>query len=138
MTKFRLSSLFHLSSKSTSSDDKERKKTKDASQVRHNQTTGTGEPGTLLGHGTSRIKQLADKIADDTAKLDKYMSDNNLPFPGFGVDEPADFPKLPPEIQRRRMEVLTASAELSRLVNGPKQTVRWMAWGMLTRWSCRS
>ncbi|KAK7426527.1 Alpha-1,3-mannosyltransferase cmt1 [Neonectria magnoliae] len=80
---------------------------------------------------TSRMVELARKITRETEKLDKYMKDNGLPNPGFDVDAPGDFPKLPADIQQSRQEVVYATMELGSLVRGPREHVRWGVWGYL-------
>ncbi|KAF7559362.1 hypothetical protein G7046_g4802 [Stylonectria norvegica] len=80
---------------------------------------------------TSHMIQLARKITEETEKLDKYLKDNGLPDPGFGPDAPGDFPRLPPDVQQSRQEILFASKELETLVRGPRETVRWGVWGYL-------
>lgn len=76
---------------------------------------------------------LARKITQETEKLDKYLKDNGLPDPGFTVDAPGDFPKLPDDIQRSRQEIVYATKELSALVRGPRESVRWGVWGVSLR-----
>ncbi|KAF7544910.1 hypothetical protein G7Z17_g9595 [Cylindrodendrum hubeiense] len=80
---------------------------------------------------TSHMIDLAKKITQETEKLDKYLKDNDLPNPGFDVDAPGDFPKLPADIQRSRQEVVYATRELNALVRGPREHVRWGVWSFL-------
>ncbi|KAJ4386795.1 Alpha-1,3-mannosyltransferase cmt1 [Gnomoniopsis smithogilvyi] len=68
---------------------------------------------------------LAEKISRETAKLEKYMKDNNLPMPTFGVDAADDFPRLPNEIQKSRLEIIHATKLLRDLTVGPREGVRW-------------
>lgn len=68
---------------------------------------------------------LADKISRETAKLEKYLRDNNLPMPGFGVDAVDDFPRLPDEYQKSRLEIIHATKQLRDLTVGPREGVRW-------------
>ncbi|KAH7175528.1 putative O-methyltransferase [Dactylonectria macrodidyma] len=80
---------------------------------------------------TSHMIDLAKKITEETEKLDKYLKDNGLPNPGFDVDAPGDFPKLPADVQQSRQEIVYATKELNALVRGPRETVRWGVWSFL-------
>lgn len=148
MARFRFLSLLHSSAKSTASAEKERKQNNRRSFsafssvpiLRHKEATsrpsainGTAKPSTVPEESDtpSRMTELSKKIATETAKLESYMKEHELEMPGLGVDAPADFPKLPEDIQRSRMEIVHASSELERLVQGPKQTMRWMVWDFL-------
>ena len=71
---------------------------------------------------------LAQKIAKETDKLEAYMKENNLPMPSFDVDAPADFPKLPEEIQKSRQEIIYSTKELGMLAHGPRECLRWGVW----------
>lgn len=81
-------------------------------------------PGTDDDNATS-MTALADKISRETAKLEKYLADNGLPSPGFGVDAADDFPRLPEEMQRSRLEIIHATKQLRDLAVGPREGVRW-------------
>jgi hypothetical protein len=74
---------------------------------------------------------LARSITAETEKLEAYMKANNLPMPSFDVDAPADFPRLPEDIQRSRQEIIYATKELGRLAHGPRESVRWGVWEFL-------
>jgi hypothetical protein len=76
----------------------------------------------------SRLVELARKISAEAEKLETYLRNNSLPEPGFGVDAPDDFPKLPGDVQRSRQEIIYATKELESLVRGPRETVRWGVW----------
>lgn len=93
--------------------------------------SATSAPGnaTFDSH-TSAMIQLANKITQETEKLDKYIKENNLPEPGFGADAPTDFPKLPDDIQKSRQEIVYATKELGQLVRGPREQVRWGVWNV--------
>lgn len=78
----------------------------------------------------SHIVALAKKISAETAKLEKYLKDNGLPDPGFDIDAPGDFPKLPEDIQKSRQEIVYATRELNDLVRGPRESVRWTVWNV--------
>ncbi|KAK2030299.1 O-methyltransferase [Colletotrichum zoysiae] len=76
----------------------------------------------------SRLTQLAKKIASETEKLERYMMENNLPMPTLDPSGPGDFPKLPDDIQKSRMEIIYATRELEALAHGPREDVRWKTW----------
>jgi hypothetical protein len=85
-----------------------------------------------LTKGPARAKvnmvELAQIITRETEKLDKYLKESGSEQPGFDVDSPANFPKLPAEIKKAREEVMRATKELGDLVTGPTESVRWIAW----------
>lgn len=78
----------------------------------------------------AHIVALAKKISAETEKLEKYMKENGIPDPGFGVDAPGDFPKLPEDMQKSRQEIVYATRELGDLVRGPRESVRWTVWNV--------
>ncbi|TVY26927.1 O-methyltransferase [Lachnellula hyalina] len=78
---------------------------------------------------TNSLVQLAAVITRETEKLDRYIRESGAPAPSFDIDGPLDFPKLPDEIKAAREEVVRATKELGDLVTGPKEGVRWLAWG---------
>lgn len=72
--------------------------------------------------------ELSAIISRETAVIDKYLTENNLPQPGFNCDSPLNYPKLPDEIQKARETVISASKALADLATGPTESVRWLAW----------
>lgn len=82
----------------------------------------------VSAEGKVNMVELAQIITRETGKLDKYLKDNGSDQPGFDVDSPANFPKLPAEIKKAREEIVRATKELGDLVTGPTESVRWMAW----------
>ncbi|KAK3310860.1 S-adenosyl-L-methionine-dependent methyltransferase [Chaetomium strumarium] len=141
MGKLRLSSFFH--SNSPSSADAETKKQNRRSfsalsaSLRHKDAEENGaaaqasKPETASQQSTSRMVALARSITAETEKLEAYMKANDLPMPSFDVDAPADFPRLPEDIQRSRQEIIYATKELGRLAHGPRESVRWGVWEFL-------
>jgi len=77
---------------------------------------------------TSTLIELAATITRETEKLDKYMRDNGLPPVSFDISSPPNFPKLSDEAKRSRDIVMQATKDLSELVTGPTESVRWMSW----------
>ncbi|KAI3398080.1 hypothetical protein diail_9833 [Diaporthe ilicicola] len=80
---------------------------------------------------TANMVALSRKIAKETEKLETYVKENGLVMPSFGVDSADDFPKLPEEIQRSRLEIIHATKELRDLAVGPRESVRWGVWEFL-------
>lgn len=80
----------------------------------------------------SRMVVLAEKIRTETEKLQTYLRLNGLPDPSFGIDAPTDFPGLPENMQTTRQEIVCATQELSNLVRGPRESVRWGVWSVCT------
>lgn len=77
---------------------------------------------------TSNLVELAAIITRETAKIDTYLKESGSPVPSFNVNAPLDFPALPEDIKKARLEVVRATKELGDLVTGPRESVRWMAW----------
>lgn len=96
----------------------------------HHQVNGVNGKSLKPDTDTSSLIQLAKKITEETEKLDKYLKANGLPNPGFSVDARGDLSELPDHLQRSRQEILVATKELSALVRGPRESVRWGAWGV--------
>lgn len=91
------------------------------------------QPTNTMSNSSSNetsMTALAETISRETAKLEKYLKDNGLPMPAFGVDAADDFPKLPDEMQKSRLEVIHATKQLRDLTIGPKEGVRWGVWGV--------
>lgn len=80
---------------------------------------------------TTNMIALSQKIAKETEKLEAYMKENGLAMPSFDVDAADDFPKLPEDIQRSRLEIIHATKELRDLAVGPRESVRWGVWEFL-------
>jgi hypothetical protein len=74
------------------------------------------------------LTELATLIVQETARLEQHLKDKNLSQPGFEVDSPSNFPRLPEEIQRSREIVTSASKALADLTTGPQESMRWLPW----------
>lgn len=83
------------------------------------------EEGEEVSSTTMSMTALADKISKETAKLETYLKENGLPMPDFGVDAADDFPRLPDEMQKSRLEIIHATKLLRDLAVGPREGVRW-------------
>lgn len=71
----------------------------------------------------SRIVELANRIASNTAKVDGYLLSHNLPTPSFDVDGPRDnlIPKNELSIEASRAAIIDDTLELRRLILGPRE-----------------
>ncbi|KAL7808236.1 chlorophenol O-methyltransferase [Trichoderma gracile] len=79
----------------------------------------------------SRMVVLAETIRVETQKLQAYLESNGIVQPDISVDAPDDFPPLPEVIQKSRQKILLASRELTDIVRGPRETVRYAVWSYL-------
>lgn len=72
---------------------------------------------------TSRIVELSNRIAANTAKLDEYLVSYNLPTPSFDEDGPQDtlVPKDELETEAARVAIIDDTQELRRLALGPRE-----------------
>lgn len=93
-------------------------------------TKVTDTPNGCLQTEGSRLIELTSQIVAGSDKLQSHIQENRLPQPGFDVHCPDDFPRLPPEIQQSRQEIMYACKELMDLVRGPKECVRWGVWSV--------
>jgi hypothetical protein len=91
-----------------------------------NNTNGHVE--NLPGDNTSLLVKLSQIIARETEKVDTYFRENSIPSPSFEADGLSEHPALPDEIQKARLAVIKAAADLKDLMVGPKESLRWMAW----------
>ncbi len=72
---------------------------------------------------SSRIVELANRIANNTAKVNDYLLSHDLPTPSFDVAGPLDtlIPKHELDIESARVAVIDDTLELRRLVLGPRE-----------------
>jgi hypothetical protein len=69
---------------------------------------------------TSRIIQLAQSIASNTAFIDGYIRENNLPQPSFEADGPSAFLEdATAETKKAKNNTIEALIELKQLLEGP-------------------
>ncbi|PKK44712.1 hypothetical protein CI102_11993 [Trichoderma harzianum] len=79
----------------------------------------------------SRMLVLAEIIRVETEKLQTYLKANGIAQPSLSVDGPDDFPLLPDEIQKSRQKIVFATKELTNIVRGPRESVRYDVWSYL-------
>ena len=112
----------------------------DAMKSQGNGAAEATSKGASVTASPPRMSELARKIASEAEKVEAYFEDNDIPLPSFEVDSPADYPRLPDEIQKSRQEVIAATKKLRELAVGPRESVRWSTWGvclflfLFTRW----
>jgi hypothetical protein len=82
--------------------------------------------------GDSRILELAKMITAEAESLDAYLKTQGILEPSFDSSSSNDFPKLPDNVQGSRQQILHAAGELTSLVRGPRESVRWGVWGVCT------
>ncbi|KAI0145085.1 S-adenosyl-L-methionine-dependent methyltransferase [Xylariaceae sp. FL1272] len=68
-----------------------------------------------------RISELSTRISTSTARICEYLSSNGIPFPSFSIDAPL-YGAVPdvPEMQMLRRSIIDDTAELRRLMLGPR------------------
>lgn len=71
---------------------------------------------------SSRIAELAAAIAHHTARVDRFLAENNLPQPSFDIDGPVEL-GLPSDVEESRVAVLRATQELNDLLQGPRELI---------------
>lgn len=91
-------------------------------------STVAADPSQSPVSTTANMVALSQKIATETEKLEAYMKENGLALPSFGVGAADDFPRLPEDVQRSRLEIIHATKELRDLAVGPRESVRWGVW----------
>lgn len=75
-----------------------------------------------MSNGHRGIEDLCDAISRNTQKVADFLSSNELPFPSFAVDGPAEsvIPREASEIQKARSEVIDDTFRLRALMLGPR------------------
>jgi hypothetical protein len=69
---------------------------------------------------TSRIVQLAQLIASQTAIVDEHIRNNDLAQPSFEPDGPIEpIQKATPQVKAATNDVIEAAIELRQLLEGP-------------------
>lgn len=71
----------------------------------------------------TRIVELANRIAANTAVLNDYLTAHGLPTPSFDLNGPKDtlVPKEETDIEAARVAIIDDAQELRRLVLGPRE-----------------
>ncbi|TGJ78458.1 hypothetical protein E0Z10_g10305 [Xylaria hypoxylon] len=71
----------------------------------------------------TEIMELATRIAENTARVNEYLLNQNLPTPSFDVEGPLDtmIPKHEVEVESARVAIIDDTLKLRRLVLGPRE-----------------
>jgi hypothetical protein len=87
---------------------------------------------------TSRIIELSQLIATNTAKVNDYLIANNLPTPSFDVDAPLQslVPSNEPDIIFARDSAIQACVELRQLLLGPREHITSYQVSMVYMFCC--
>ncbi|KAL8698403.1 MAG: hypothetical protein Q9201_006592 [Fulgogasparrea decipioides] len=75
------------------------------------------------GNQSSKISELAESVAVNTAVVNEYLHQHNLPFPSFHEDGPVDL-MLGLEAEKARITALEACLHLHDLLCGPLELLR--------------
>lgn len=73
---------------------------------------------------SSRIVELATRISENTAIVDAYLRENQLPSPSFDEDGPVDFAIQSEEVKKAQEDAIALSFELHQLLLGPSHFLR--------------
>lgn len=75
----------------------------------------------------NRITQLSSIIATNTEKVDKYLTENNLPTPSLDASAP-NYPipeNAPVDIKAACAALVEAASEINAIMTGPRELVRF-------------
>lgn len=73
----------------------------------------------MIAKTTSRLSELAAIISSNTAVLERYYLERDLPMPSFEVGTLVDAICQDPMAERARITTIEASIELRDLLEGP-------------------
>lgn len=73
---------------------------------------------------TSRISVLATQITKNTAIVNDYLLNNDLPQPSFSIDGPTNLTFKSAEAEAARLNSIGAAMELQDLLQGPIACLR--------------
>jgi len=78
------------------------------------------------------IKQLGERIAANTAKIDAWLATKNVKTPSFDQDADAEFPSADgdAEVEAARLAILDDTNTLHDLTQGPGEVIRRICWGV--------
>lgn len=77
---------------------------------------------------SSHLIKLSKIITKETRKLNRWLKKSGSLL-GFGIESPLKFPALGDKVERARAKIIRATEEMSTLVRGPTDSLRWIAWG---------
>lgn len=78
------------------------------------------------------IKELGERIATNTAKIDAWLAAQNNKAPSFDQDSDAEFPSTEgnAEIEAAKLAILDDTNTLHDLTQGPGEVIRRLCWGV--------
>ena len=79
-----------------------------------------------MASGT-RISQLAETIATNTAIVDAYLKEHGLPTPSFSADGPASLAIQDDAVAAAQERVIASTQELHFLMKGPAESLLGIA-----------
>lgn len=82
---------------------------------------------------TTRIIELSQLIAGETAKVDGFLSSRNIPTPSLDEDalQTMPIPEEIADIKAARLAVIEACSELKDLMTGPNELLKFkVRWNM--------
>jgi hypothetical protein len=79
-----------------------------------------------MASNLSLLSQIAANISANAAKLDEYLTINNLPQPSFALDAPLGFESLlkDPQAAQARAALMNDGRKLQLLMLGPAEAGR--------------
>lgn len=84
----------------------------------------------------NRIIELSSIIAKETAKLNEFFAENELPTPSLDADAlwSLPIPEAATDMEASRVAVIDACSELKALMTGPKALLHFKAGVMCLLW----
>ncbi|KAM3067376.1 hypothetical protein ACMFMG_005267 [Clarireedia jacksonii] len=81
----------------------------------------------------SSIKELSERIVNNSALVDRWLASKNAKSPSFDQDAEEEFPSTEGdrEIESARLAILEDTKTLHDLVNGPGEVLRQICWGSI-------
>jgi 6-hydroxytryprostatin B O-methyltransferase len=78
------------------------------------------------------IKELSEKIASNSALVEKWLTSKNAKAPSFEQDAEEEFPSTAgeAEIEAARLAILDDTNTLHDLLIGPGEVLRQICWGV--------
>ncbi|KAK4553125.1 hypothetical protein LTR86_009852 [Recurvomyces mirabilis] len=79
------------------------------------------------------IQVLSERIAQNSAVVDKWLVSNNIRQPSFEADADEEFPSTgdAPDIEAARLAIIADTSTLQDLLFGPGEVLRRVCWGAI-------
>lgn len=80
----------------------------------------------------SSIQELGEKIARNSAVVNKWLASKKCKGPSFDQDADQEFPSTAysPEIETARLAIIEDTSALHDLIIGPGEVLRRLCWGV--------